>query len=304
MTSEVITIFEADGDEGGSVAAALLQEGIFKVRAAVRDLTGEPAHQLQSAGAQTVLVSASDISSLDAALKGSHRCFVVTSTNFSNQDPLQEEEIKLGYRISELCKTHKLKQVLFLGGYHIHRRYGLPARHMDAKACINDYMNEIGLPKTEIILPFYFENLLTAFKPTPVMHELYNIAIPMGETAMDGISVRQLGPIVASMLRNSQQWIGKSCFLSADRLSIEDYAAVLTKQLHPMKFKDARISGNSFVETYKRPGAQDLGNMFEFWRKGGQKTNIAMTQQLYPGVHNFSQWVSMNKQLIQRALQS
>ncbi|XP_067845827.1 nmrA-like family domain-containing protein 1 [Heptranchias perlo] len=298
---ETVTVFGADECQGNAVAAALLQNGNFTVRAVVQELTSPPAQHLQTRGADSVLVDYNNPASIDSALMGAHKCFVITHTDFDNEDALGTE-IQQGYRIADICKKHNIRQVVLSGAHHVHRKYSLPARHMDAKACINDYMNEIDLPKTEIIVPFYFENFLTTFKPSPAGNNTYKIAIPMGEAAMDGISIKQIGPIVTALFKNPQRWIGKSCFLSADRLRIQEYAQILTHHLYPKQFKDSRISVKEFVEVFGGPGAQDLGNMFEFWKRGGQKMNSALSLELYPELQPFQQWVSANSTLLRTAL--
>uniref|UniRef100_UPI00398EFB5B nmrA-like family domain-containing protein 1 n=1 Tax=Pristiophorus japonicus TaxID=55135 RepID=UPI00398EFB5B len=298
---ETVTVFGADKRQGNAVAAALLQDGHFTVRAAVQELTSLSAQHLQEAGADTMLVDYSNPASIDSALSGAHKCFVITHTDFNNKDPLQAE-IQQGYSIADVCKKHNIRQVVLSGAHHVHRKYSLPARHMDAKACINEYMNEIDLPKTEIIVPFYFENFLTTFKPSPAGNNTYKIAIPMGEAAMDGISIKQIGPIVMALFKNPKRWIGKSCFLSAGRLKIQEYAQILTHHLYPKQFKDSRISVREFVEFFGGRGAQDLGNMFEFWKRGGQKMNSSVCLELYPELQPFQQWVSANSTLLSSAL--
>ncbi|XP_072130071.1 nmrA-like family domain-containing protein 1 [Mobula birostris] len=291
--AETVTVFGADRQQGNAVATALLEDGGFIVRAVVRELTSPTAQLLQADGAHITLADANDPASVDSTLLGAQKCFAVTHTDFNNRDPLQDE-IQQGYRMADACKKHNIGHIVLNGAHHVHRKYSLPARHMDAKACINDYMNEINLPKTEIIVPFYFEHFLTKFKPKPVGNNTYKIAIPMGEVAMDGMSIKQIGPIVTVLFKNPERWMGKSCFLSAGRLTVPEYAQILTHHLRPKQFKDSQISVREFVESCGRPGAQDFGNMFEFWKRGGQKMNSTMSFELYPELQTFQQWVSAN----------
>uniref|UniRef100_A0A4W3JVD9 Uncharacterized protein n=1 Tax=Callorhinchus milii TaxID=7868 RepID=A0A4W3JVD9_CALMI len=51
-------------------------------------------------------------------------------------------------------------------------------------------------------------------------------------------------------------------------------------------------------------GAQDLGNMFEFWKRGGQKMNRTLSLELHPELQSFRQWVSANTDLLREALDS
>uniref|UniRef100_A0A8C4SKL7 NmrA-like family domain-containing protein 1 n=1 Tax=Erpetoichthys calabaricus TaxID=27687 RepID=A0A8C4SKL7_ERPCA len=271
----IVTVFGADGPEGHSVALMLLQMGTFKVRPLVTDPNSDLAQKLQAMGTEIVTVDLDSPSSIQEALKGASRCYARTITDFSIHCNSSYKEIQYGYRIANACKENNIKHVVFHGSHHVHRRFGLPARHMDAKACINDYMNELGLPKTEIITPYYYENLLTAihYNFLDSLLLFFPSSIPMGETAMDSMSVKQVGSIVASLFQNSQTWIGKSCPVSTERLTIEEYISVKT-----------------FVDSSTIPGSQDLGNMFQFWKKGSQKMNIAMTATLCPEIKTFNQW--------------
>ncbi|XP_069088140.1 nmrA-like family domain-containing protein 1 [Pleurodeles waltl] len=301
MMEVTVAVIGAGNREGQSIASALVQDGGFKVRAAFQDLASPEALTLSASGVETVQYDPEDACSVDAALRGMNCSVIITTTNFQESDPLKSE-IRRGYSLAEGCKRQGVRHVVFLAQHHVHRKYGLPARHMDAKASINDYMNEISLPKTEVILPYYFEDLVAAPKPSPSGHCTYKLALPMGDTAMDGISLVQVGPVIASILKNPHRWIGKSCSLSADRLTIKEYAVRLSRVLHPTQFQDDRISVRAFVESHGGPDAPDLGNMFEFWKKGSQQMSRTLTSELCPEVQTFHTWVSHNKDHIRHAL--
>lgn len=296
-----VAVVSADSREGQSVASALVQDGGFKVRAAFRDLSSPEAIKLSASGVDTVKFDPEDAPSVDGALRGMSCSVIITTTDFQESDPLKSE-IRRGYSLADGCKRQGVQHVVFLAQHHVHRKYGLPARHMDAKASINDYMNEISLPKTEVILPYYFEDLVAALKPSAGGHNTYKLALPMGDTAMDGISLVQVGPAIAAILKNPRRWIGKSCSLSADRLRIKEYAVSLSRLLHPAQFQDDRISVRAFVESHGGSAAQDLGNMFEFWKKGSQQMSRTLTSELCPEVQTFHTWVFQNKDHIRHAL--
>ncbi|XP_069497495.1 nmrA-like family domain-containing protein 1 [Ambystoma mexicanum] len=296
-----VVVIGADSREGQSVVAALVQDPRLKVRAAFDDMSNPQATTLSTSGVDIVQFDPQDGSSVDAALKGMCSSIIITTTNFQDADPLKGE-IRRGYSLADGCKRQGVRHVVFLGQHHVHRQYGLPSRHMDAKASINDYMNEIALPKTEVILPYFFEDILLAVKPSTVGHNAYKLALPMGDTGLDGISLTQVGPVVASIIHNPRRWIGKSCSISADRLTIHEYAVTLSRLLHPAQFKDDRISVRAFVETHRGPESQDLGNMFEFWKKGSQQMSKTITAELCNDVKCFHTWVSENKDHIRHSL--
>ncbi|KAG5850598.1 hypothetical protein ANANG_G00084150 [Anguilla anguilla] len=299
---ERVVVLGAEEEPGCGVALALLQDGGFHVCVAVSDPGSPQAQKLGCAGAQVLPFHLNSTTGLQGALSGAQKCFFATKTDFTKVDPLQSE-ISQGYLIADACKQHGISHVVFEGGQHVQRRFGFPMRSMDAKACIGDYMAEIGLRKTQVLIPFLYESFLTTFSPKPAGPNLYKIDIPMGETPMDSISLSDVGPVVTAILKNSHRWAGKSCLLSADRLPVQEYAETLTKHLAPRVFQDSRISQKMFVESYKGEAGQDIGNMFEFWRKDPQRRNAAEMFELLSGTKKFSQWVSANRDSIINALE-
>ncbi|CAJ0937832.1 unnamed protein product, partial [Ranitomeya imitator] len=75
----LVVVFGATGAQGGSVAAALLDDGTFEVRAVTRDTSKPAAVKLKEAGAEVVSADLDDEKSLEAALSGAYGAFVVTN---------------------------------------------------------------------------------------------------------------------------------------------------------------------------------------------------------------------------------
>ncbi|KAI1891488.1 hypothetical protein AGOR_G00144330 [Albula goreensis] len=298
---ERVVVLGVEEDPGYGVALALLQDGGFHVCVAALDPGSPRAQELGCAGAQVLPYHLNSTTGLQEALSGACKCFFATKIDFTDLDPLKSE-ISKGYLIADACREHGITHVVFQGAQHVQRRFGFPVSFMDAKACIHDYMTEIGLRKTQLLIPFPFEDFLTTFLPKPAGPNLYEIHIPMGETPMDGISLRNVGPMVVSIMKNSHKWMGKSCLLSADRLTIQEYAETLSKHLAPRIIRDSRISLKMFVESYRGKGGQDIGNMFEFWRKDTQKRNIAEMYSLSSDIQTFSHWASANSETFITAL--
>ncbi|KAJ8376156.1 hypothetical protein SKAU_G00067360 [Synaphobranchus kaupii] len=299
---EQVVVLGAEEEPGYGAALALLRDGGFHVCAAATDPGSPQAQNLGCAGAQVLPFHLNSTTGLQGALSGAHKCFFATRTDFTKPDPLQSE-ISQGYLIADACKQHGIGHVVFEGGQHVQRHFGFPMRSMDAKACISDYMDEIGLRKTQILIPFLYESFLTTFSPKPAGPNLYKIDIPMGDTPMDSISLSDVGPVVTAILKNSHKWAGKSCHLSANRLPVSEYAETLTNYLAPRVFQDSRISLKKFVESYKGEAGQDIGNMFEFWRKDSRRRNAAEMFELFSDAKKFSHWVSTSQDSIITALE-
>ena len=52
------------------------------------------------------------------------------------------------------------------------------------------------------------------------------------------------------------------------------------------------------MDTYRGlgfPGAVELGNMFEFYKRGNPDRDVHATKQLNPALMSFEEWVKANK---------
>lgn len=64
----------------------------------------------------------------------------------------------------------------------------------------------------------------------------------MGDVPMDGMSVSDLGPVVLSLLKMPEDYIGQNIRLSTCRHTVEEYAALLSR--HTRKtVRDAKVEG-------------------------------------------------------------
>lgn len=83
MSTRLITIYGATGNQGGSVARSLLADksGAFAVRGISRNLDSEPARALAAAGAEVVRADGRDKKQLVAAFEGSWAVFANTNSD-------------------------------------------------------------------------------------------------------------------------------------------------------------------------------------------------------------------------------
>ncbi|KAE8577533.1 hypothetical protein XENTR_v10022936 [Xenopus tropicalis] len=237
----VVAVFGATGAQGGSVAAALLANGGYTVRAITRDTTKPAALKLKEAGAEVVCADLDNETNVESALTGADSAFVVTNFwEHFNKD----KEIEQGKRIADVTKRLGLKHVVYSGLENVKKLTGgkLEVLHFDGKGEVEEYFRAIGVPMTSVRLPSYFENLLTFFRPTKASDgETYNLAIPMGDILLDGMSVSDLGPVVVSVLKCPAKYIGKDIGLSTDKLLVAQYADIMSKATGKT-IKDAKVS--------------------------------------------------------------
>ncbi|XP_074654575.1 nmrA-like family domain-containing protein 1 [Tubulanus polymorphus] len=301
--AKIITVFGVTGNQGGSVARAMITDSKFKVRTAVRDISFPTATEFKQLGAEVVVADYNDIDSLRKALSGADGCFIVTNTDFTDPECLHQE-IREGKNVADACRAEGVKHIAFSTQLSARESVGTEARHMDAKAAIHKYMQNLALPVTGIVVPFYYENLLGFFKPESVGGNEWRLRIPaIGQSIFDIISVNDVGAIVHSVFLDPQQFINKTIHPSGDKKKVREIADILSKHLRPKLITDGQMTYAEFKSLRHFSGAADIANQFDFISKKFQCGDMEFTTKLNPGVKNFEQWVIANKDALHRICQ-
>ncbi|XP_036208649.1 nmrA-like family domain-containing protein 1 [Myotis myotis] len=296
MTSKkLIAVFGAIGSQGGSVARALLESKKFVVRAVTRNVTQPKALVLQELGAEVVKGDLNDKALVKVALQDAYGVFLVT--NYWEHHS-KEEEVYQGKLVADVTKHLGVKHVVFSGLENVKRLTGgkLAVDHFDGKGEVEEYFWSIGVPMTSIHLAAYFENFLTLWKPKKASDgDYYTVALPMGDIPMDGISVADIGAVVSRIFDSPGEFLGKAMGLSAEALTVQQYADVLSKILGK-DIRDAKITLEAY-EKLRIPDVEEMANMFRFYQMKPAR-DVKLTHRLNPEVKSFSQFVSENKEAL------
>ena len=131
-----ILVFGATGQQGGSVATALLKAG-WQVRALVRDPASPKAARLAEAGAELVAGSFDDAGSIRSAMAGAYGVFSVQPS--SGQGALynvtDEDEVRYGTAVADVAVAAGVKHLVYASASGVgDQPIGLP--HFDTKAQI------------------------------------------------------------------------------------------------------------------------------------------------------------------------
>ncbi|XP_030654683.1 nmrA-like family domain-containing protein 1 isoform X4 [Nomascus leucogenys] len=116
--------------------------------------------------------------------------------------------------------------------------------------------------------------------------------LPTGDVPMDGMSVSDLGPVVLSLLKMPEKYVGQNIGLSTCRHTAEEYAALLTKHTGKV-VHDAKMTPEDY-EKLGFPGARDLANMFRFYALRPDR-DIQLTLRLNPKALTLDQWLEQHK---------
>ncbi|CAH1786538.1 unnamed protein product [Owenia fusiformis] len=295
----IVSVFGATGVQGGSVLQALSQDPSFtEVRALTRNSQQADTQLRKTKGinfdrVSVIQIDFNDISSVKNAIKGSNCCFVVTNSDLRDPSTMKNELVQ-GTLIADACRDTRIEHVVFSTLMPVQRIIGVHARHCDSKAQVEDYMKQIGLPLSCIMLPFYFEDFLDIFKPRKLGTGVYGFDIPMSRVPIGLMSCRDIGECVKEIFMCKNKYLNHTINLCANVLTVREIADIFNKHLVPNSFKDTQLT----LDNYRQlgwPGCIDYGNMFDFLIRVDTTHNVPLTEKLHPGLKKFEQWVMDNR---------
>jgi uncharacterized protein YbjT (DUF2867 family) len=176
--------------------------------------------------------------------------------------------------------------------------------HFDAKAAANRIFVELGLPTTYLYTSYYWENLIYfGLGPKRDADGVLSFTLPMGTAKMPGIAAEDIGACALALFKKGASTIGTSVGIAGDHLSGGEMAAALSKALgEPVLHAD--VSPEAY-RSFGFPGADDLGNMFQFKRDFEREfrnaRDLGRSRALHPGMQTFETWLAKNAANIPRS---
>ena len=278
MTNKVILVVGATGQQGGAVARHLLKEG-WDVRALVRNPNKDEAIALSKQGAQLVQGDLYDSASLAAALEGAYGVFSVQ--NYWLSDVGYEGEINQGKLLAEAAKAADVEHFVYSSVGAAHR--GMGQGHFESKWIIEKYIKELGLPHTIVRPAAFMDNL--QWSRAEISNGIFRSWGVRQDKRTQLIAVEDIGAIVAIVLANRQEYLGRTLEIAGDELTEEEQANVLSTVL-----------GRS-VEV-ARPGTPEGGTQNEeqlaglrFFNGEGYTADISGVRRIHPGLRTLDQYL-------------
>jgi len=310
---KLITVFGATGAQGGGLVRAILADKTseFAVRAVTRNANSEKAKALEELGAEVVVADIDDSDSIAKALKGSYGAYFVTF--FWEHFSAEKEKQEVINFINEAKKAN-LKHVIWSTLEDtrnwvpldddrmptLHGKYKVP--HFDGKGEADQLFLDAGLPVTLLRTSFYWDNFIYfGMGPKKADDGNYYFAFPMDDKKLAGIAAEDIGKCAYGIFKKGNTVIGKTVGIAGDKLSGYEMAEKFSKTLG----KNV-IFNNVTPEAYRNfgfPGADDLGNMFQFKRDFNKDFNAQRdtkySLELNPELQSFDKWLTLNKSVIQ-----
>ena len=139
-------------------------------------------------------------------------------------------------------------------------KYKVP--HFDSKGDADAVFAEMGVPTTWLLTSFYWDNLIFfGMGPAPGPDGRLMFTLPMADKKLPGIAAEDIGRCAYGIFQRPDL-IGERVGIAGEHLTGEQMAASLSAAL------GQEVAYNAVApEAYRGfgfPGAEDLGNMFQF----------------------------------------
>lgn len=312
VEKEVIAVVGATGAQGGGLVRAILADpsGGFAARAITRNTRSDKAQALAGLGAEVVGADLDDADSLAAVFAGAHGAFCVTSfwEHFS-----PEKELAQAGALARAVRGAGVSHVVWSTLEDTRRfvpltddrmptlqgKYKVP--HFDAKGEADREFTVAGVPTTFLLTSFYWENLVySGMNPKPGPDGTLLFTMPMGNARLSGIAAEDIGRCAYGVFKKGGAMIGKHVGIAGDHQTGAQMAATLSRVL------GREVRYNAVTPAVYRgfgfPGADDLGNMFQFYHDFADyfvgARNLDEARALNPALQSFAAWAAANKDRI------
>jgi uncharacterized protein YbjT (DUF2867 family) len=305
--TKIIAVTGATGAQGGGLIRTILAhpDGGFTARAITRDPHSEKAKALAALGVEVVQADLDDEASLERAFEGAYGAYCVT--NFWEHFSPAKENAQ-AQNMAQAAKSAGVQHVIWSTLEDVrdwvplsddrmptlNGEYKVP--HFDGKGESNRYFTEAGLPVTFLNTSFYWENMIY-FGMGPKRGEdgVLAITFPIGDAKLAGIAAGDIGAVAYGIFADSAT-IGTTIGIAGGHLTGEEMAAGLSKALGE-KVNYNAVSPELY-RSFGFPGAEDLGNMFQFNAEFSDEycgaRSIEATRKLDPDLHTFDAWLEEN----------
>jgi uncharacterized protein YbjT (DUF2867 family) len=312
MGKTVIAVVGATGAQGGGLARAILadKQGGFVARVLTRKVDGDKARELARLGAEVVAADLDDVESLKRAFKGARSAFCVT--NFWEHFSV-EKEIAQAKNMARAAKESGVEHTIWSTLEDTRKRvplsdsrmptlkekYKVP--HFDGKGEADQHFRDSGPPTTFLLTSFYWDNLIHfGMNPKPGPDGKLAFVLPMADKKLPGIAAEDIGKCAYGIFKRGAQYAGKTVGIAGEFLTGAEMASALSKALE-REVVYSYVPPEVF-RTFGFPGADDLGNMFQYKRDFEKEfcgaRDLRLARELNPELLTFAAWLRINKSKI------
>ena len=304
---KIIAVVGATGQQGSGLVKAILADpsGGFAARAITRDPNSDKARELARLGAEVVAGDVDDEESLKRAFAGAYGAYCVTFfwAHFS-----PDREKAQAAAMANAAKAAGVSHVIWSTLEDSRKwiplsddrmptlmgQYKVP--HFDAKGEADAAF--AGLPTTYLLTSFYWENFIYfGMGPKKGPDGVLGLTMPLGDAKFPGIASDDIGACAYGIFKSGGAYIGKRVGIAGEHLTGAEMAAAFSAALgQPVRYNAIEPA---VYRSFGFPGAEDLGNMFQFNRDFAgdfcAARSVESSRGLNPGLKTFAAWLAENK---------
>jgi uncharacterized protein YbjT (DUF2867 family) len=304
--TKIIAVCGATGAQGGGLARAILADpsGEFALRVITRDPSKDAAQVFSNAGVDVVRADLQDEDSLVQAFQGAYGAYCLTNfwEHFSG-----ETETQQGGQLARACAAAGVQHAIW-STFEDTRDHvpddSMPTlqdkykvAHFDAKADANHFFTDAGVPTTFFYTSFYWENFIFfGLGPQRGEDGVLAITYPMGDEKLPSIAVEDIGRCAYGVFKRGGEFIGKTIGVAGGHPTGAEIAASFSKHLGEEVRYNA-VDADVF-RSFGFPGADDVGNMFQFKRDFNElycaNRPLDLSRSLNPELQTLDEWMAAN----------
>ena len=309
---KVIAVVGATGAQGGGLVRAIMNDpgSGFTARALTRDVNSDKAKALAKLGAEVTAANLDDVESLAKAFAGAHGVFCLTNfwEHFSPEkeyaqvkaQAMAAKQAGVRHAIwSTLEDTRKWVPLADSRMPTLMGKYKVP--HFDAKGEADQEFVKLGVPTTFLLTSFYWDNMIFfGMGPKPGPDGVLAFTLPMADQKLPGIAAEDIGKCALGIFKRGKEMIGKTVGVAGEHLTGGEMAAIMTRVFgRPVRYN--AVTPEQY-RSFGFPGADDLGNMFQFKRDFNEAfcgpRNPTVARSLNPALQSFEAWLTQHKSRI------
>jgi uncharacterized protein YbjT (DUF2867 family) len=309
---KIIAVVGATGAQGGGMVRAILADkgGPYAARAITRNPGSEKAKALREAGAEVVDADLDKPETLSKAFAGAYGAFLLTNfwEHFS-----PERELTQARNMAQAAKAAGVNHVIWSTLEDTRKwvpleddrmptlmgKYKVP--HFDAKGEADEIFRQFGVPTTFLLTAFYWDNFIY-FGAGPQRGPDGTLALtfPMDDKPLPGIASEDIGKCAYGIFKRGREFINKTVAIAGEHLTGKQLADGMSRALG----QEVRYNNvpPEVYRTFGFPGADDLGNMFQFKRDFNDYfvgvRNLRFSRELNPELQTFDEWLAVHAQQI------
>lgn len=283
MTSSMgpILVFGATGQQGGSVARALLKAG-RDVRILARNPAAPAAQAIGGAGAEVFKGDFADAASIRRAMRGAKGVFSV-QTSSPGGEITDAQETAWGILVADLAVEAGVDHLVYSSGAAV-RDQPTGVGHFDSKMRIEAHIRSLPIAAT-IVRPASFMEML--MMPGFGLDEGRFAFFMTPDQFMQFIAVEDIGKIVAAVFADGERFVGRTFDIAGDCVTGRDFqrlfSAAAGRPIPYARFSDEVLEANAFLR--KLTALQDQGGL-------AGSADLETLRRLVPDLLSFEAWLA------------